>query len=165
MSTKTADCDFAQAVGTLAASSKTFATLSAWDLKAVENYLRRDGSSVRNVEKAVSEYRKFIFLTISAPHPCVPSHEIDEVWHAHILHSRNYLSFCKEVGRDYIHHDPSPPSERLELDPFFRKTTALYQEIFGAIPEPSVWGAYSMANCVQPGQDCRGTCSHNCQNS
>lgn len=35
-----------------------------------------------------------------------PPQKLDAVWHEFILHTPAYLSFCRELGVDYIHHIP-----------------------------------------------------------
>ena len=38
---------------------------------------------------------------------------IDEMWHNFILFTRPYASFCKHYLGTFIHHNPTPPKERL----------------------------------------------------
>lgn len=164
MPLKTNDCKAAIRPKTLRENAKTLAVLNGWDLSRVQDYVGRENAIGIDPAKAVSEYRKFIFMALSAKHPCVPSRAVDEVWHAHMLHSRDYTAFCKAMGRDYIHHEPALPGESAELTPHFEKTTAFYEKCFGESPDRAVWGISGEAVCdVQPGADCRGTCRHNCK--
>lgn len=145
-------------------NAKMRAILNGWDLSRIENYFRRENTYGVDPVKAVSEYRRFIFMALSAKHPCVPSRVVDEVWHAHVLHSRDYTAFCKAIGQDYIHHEPALPGESADLVPYFEKTTALYEKCFGEKPDRTVWGISGQAYCdAPPGADCRGTCRHNCK--
>ncbi|QLH43881.1 MAG: hypothetical protein HWD59_15100 [Coxiellaceae bacterium] len=36
-----------------------------------------------------------------------PSRDIDEIWHAHILHTQDYTEFCEKLFGFYLHHCPS----------------------------------------------------------
>ena len=54
-------------------------------------------------EKAVFEYKKFMILATISPTPVTPSDEIDQIWHLHIVHMRDYSQFCKLLGKDIIH--------------------------------------------------------------
>lgn len=170
----------------LKANSRTLEVLNEWDLGRVQDYVQKENSFGVDPAKAVVEYRRFIFMALSAQHPCVPSRAVDEVWHAHLLHSRDYLAFCKAIGRDYIHHEPALPGEKANLIPHFEQTTAFYEKCFGEKPDQTVWGVGGQAVCVgngpdctgcgrpaldllaicdvKPGADCRGHCSHNCRN-
>jgi hypothetical protein len=38
---------------------------------------------------------------------------IDEMWHNFILHTRLYQKFCNEKLNLFIHHEPTPPKERV----------------------------------------------------
>lgn len=36
----------------------------------------------------------------------VPSKDVDEMWHMHILHTKKYVDFCNNVFGEYFHHYP-----------------------------------------------------------
>ncbi|KTD21258.1 hypothetical protein Llon_1356 [Legionella londiniensis] len=42
---------------------------------------------------------------------------IDAMWHAFILHTRDYHLFCTRFFGDYIHHDIEPPGREYHLKP------------------------------------------------
>lgn len=93
---------------------------STTELKICKDYINSvDLSNVIarlvNVEKwtekqareACEQYKIFIYLC-KKHRPCVlpPSIDIDEVWHAHILHTKEYANFCDNVFGQFLHHDP-----------------------------------------------------------
>jgi hypothetical protein len=57
-------------------------------------------------------YRVFLFLCKRYPRcPIVPPREVDELWHLHILDTRNYIRDCQRIfrsrgARSYLHHFP-----------------------------------------------------------
>jgi hypothetical protein len=52
-------------------------------------------------------YRAFLFLCKSYPDQIiVPTREVDDFWHLHILDTRNYISDCDNVFGHYLHHFP-----------------------------------------------------------
>lgn len=61
------------------------------------------------------------------------SASIDPFWHAHILHTRQYLAFCDEVFGQYVHHDPL---DRADTEKFatvhdlYVYTSRVYDEMF-----------------------------------
>jgi hypothetical protein len=78
----------------------------------------------------------------------IPSKDVDEVWHAHILRTEKYVSDCQVAGKQYIHHLPTPsnapptnPSE------FKNGTKCLYEKVFGPLPQ-SWRGISKVAECV-----------------
>lgn len=59
------------------------------------------------VKEAEIAYRRFLALIILNPgETLVPTDQIDEFWHMHILDSRKYEQDCKAVFGKYLHHDP-----------------------------------------------------------
>lgn len=52
-------------------------------------------------------YKNFLFLCFKYPaSKLVPTSDIDEFWHAHILDTRKYVKDCQETFGDYLHHFP-----------------------------------------------------------
>lgn len=47
----------------------------------------------------------------------MPSTAVDEGWHAFILCSRDYFSFCEKVYGEYLHHEPTAESDKNHTSP------------------------------------------------
>ncbi len=77
-------------------------------------------------------YKNFLWLNkLHLPKNLVPTKEIDEFWHQHILHTKEYLRDCKNIFGFYFHHNPTSPDENPEkLIADFLVTKALYLEAF-----------------------------------
>lgn len=61
----------------------------------------------------------------------VPTREIDEFWHNHILYTENYVRDCEHIFGEYLHHHPASPIDDAEkLIKGFEKTKRLYLEEF-----------------------------------
>lgn len=62
----------------------------------------------------------------------VPTKEIDEFWHNHILYTKQYTYDCLKIFGKYLHHEPAVPTkhaaEKLIND--FIITKQLYFELF-----------------------------------
>jgi hypothetical protein len=75
------------------------------------------------------------FLWLNRKHPSlalVPTREIDEFWHNHILYTKNYIRDCMKIFGHYFHHEPSMPEEDPNtLAAIFVKTKELYFSEFG----------------------------------
>lgn len=65
------------------------------------------GWPIEKVLRVVNEYRKFLILCGERPaEPIVPSEEVDEMWHAHILDTGKYAADCQAVFGYFLHHFP-----------------------------------------------------------
>jgi uncharacterized protein (TIGR04222 family) len=91
-----------------------------------------------HADAAVEEYRRFCFLAATGTAGVSPSAEVDEVWHLHLQHTRDYWDrFCPQVLRMALHHEPGGRSRG--RDRVFRaqyaETLARDQQVFGPPPE------------------------------
>jgi hypothetical protein len=78
-------------------------------------------------------YKNFLYLQ-KKHHPAglVPTKEIDEFWHNHILYTKQYTYDCEQIFGHYLHHEPASPSEELQvLVDQFLQTKQFYLEEFG----------------------------------
>jgi hypothetical protein len=92
-------------------------------------------------DAALLEYRRFLHLVVISPGPgLAPSKKVDEVWHAHILHTREYLRDCHSIAGRFIHHQPArPKSDVMHSKLAYIKTLEMYRETFGVNPPANVW--------------------------
>lgn len=77
-------------------------------------------------------YKNFLLLSKKHfPEPLVPTREIDEFWHNHILYTQHYSQDCLRIFGRYLHHQPASPDEDAEkLVREYIKTKQLYLEEF-----------------------------------
>jgi len=120
-----------------------FEIISSLDLEPILFSLveKKDGPNwsldkAKNIEKW---YRRFLFLTCKHPTlTIVPTKEIDEFWHHHILDTRNYVSDCELIYGEYIHHFPYLGSrgkdDEIKLEASFLDTLALFEKYFNCMP-------------------------------
>lgn len=82
-------------------------------------------------------YKNFLFLQKKHfPEKLVPSREIDEFWHNHILYTRNYLQDCLNIFGHYLHHEPvSSNEDSQQLINDYLKTKQYYFDEFGTTLE------------------------------
>ena len=102
---------------------------------------RDNGWSDAFAQRAVEEYRRFVFLAMVAGHPVTPSDEVDQVWHLHLCYTRSYWEdLCGEVLPRPLHHGPTRGggAERDKFDDWYRRTLSSYERVFGE-PAPSRW--------------------------
>ena len=57
-------------------------------------------------------YKNYLFLLKKyLPDNLVPGRAIDEFWHNHILHTKNYFQDCHAIFGHYLHHEPAVAGE------------------------------------------------------
>jgi len=123
----------AEAFGGADASTRAFASKIA----------RKHGWSAGFARRAIEEYRKFVFLGVTGDSVVTPSKVIDTVWHEHVLFTRAYREFCRDVlGRDFDHHPELVPNDEQTTlyAQQFDTTLARYRIEFHHAPPADIWG-------------------------
>ncbi|MBF2050290.1 MAG: glycine-rich domain-containing protein [Leptolyngbya sp. IPPAS B-1204] len=90
----------------------------------------------QSIVRAIADYLEFLYLVDRHPHlQLVPTVEVDEVWHHHILDTRKYAGDCQLLFGKFIHHatyvGTYSEEERLAQLQAFTLTQALYRHYFG----------------------------------
>jgi hypothetical protein len=77
-------------------------------------------------------YKNFLFLLKKhKPEALVPSRQIDEFWHNHILYTKNYVDDCMQIFGQYQHHQPASPGEdKVQMVNDYLKTKQYYLQEF-----------------------------------
>jgi hypothetical protein len=82
-----------------------------------------------------------------------PSQEVDEVWHQHLIHTRDYWQqFCPQVLGIALHHGPTRggQAEKRRYREQYARTLAAYERWFG--PPPLVFWPASRERFANPGR-------------
>lgn len=102
---------------------------------------RRDGEQLwdeERVARALAEYKQFLALMYWNPDaPLVPSQDIDDVWHTHVLHTERYRADCERIFGSFQDHSPSSGTSADLEDEFTNdrdETLQLFDEAFGQFP-------------------------------
>ena len=94
-----------------------------------------------DAESLIAEYLRFMAIKIREKDVddkrAAPSKMIDEMWHAHILSTREYFAFCdRHNDGDYLHHDPS----MVDVPSRYRLTRFRYFDLFDELPaDAAIW--------------------------
>ena len=98
--------------------------------------------------RAIEEYRKFVYLGVVSDFIVTPPKVIDQVWHEHLLFSRPYREFCRDVlERDFDHNPELVPSDE-QTEAFHRQyaaTLEFYRDEFNVMPPVDIWGTPKFA--------------------
>jgi uncharacterized protein (TIGR04222 family) len=103
---------------------------------------RENGWTIGHAVRVVTEYRRFVFLAMTAGHAVTPSEDVDQAWHLHLAYTRDYWqTFCRDVLREPLHHGPTRggASEAGRYDHQYRQTLAAYAAAFDAPPPADIW--------------------------
>jgi large subunit ribosomal protein L40e len=115
--------------------------------KLIGRYAKSFKVSIDFATKAVNEYRKFIALKkigqdfdakILSPGPL-----IDEIWHLHILDSKDYQEMC---GNRFIHHNPDGENEGAAKMLRYTALLELYTSVFGSAAPNQFFPTVNLAN-------------------
>ena len=93
--------------------------------------------------KAVSEYKKFIYLGVVSDYYVTPSKIIDVVWHEHLLFSKAYRAFCSDIIEYTFDHNPElipVANQTAQFSSQFLDTIELYKTEFNMDPPGDIWG-------------------------
>ena len=93
------------------------------------------GWTLQQVTHAIEQYRRFLFLNHLYPnHEIVPTREIDQVWHAHILDTVKYREDCQTLFGYPLEHWPyfgiRDERDRQNLNHAFSETQSLFEKHF-----------------------------------
>lgn len=117
-------------------SSDRIAQVETIDFSMLITKLALKGRSTRSIEHAVERYKNFLKLHLLHPDASlVPTEEIDEIWHAHILDTARYRTDCDRIFGAYLDHYPyfglRGEADAQALDTAFATTCSLYHAEFG----------------------------------
>jgi len=96
------------AVLTARASPVSLTVLPNFDLsRAIARVAKEHPDwTAERLERAEADYRIFLATAKQNPKGNRPSKDVDEVWHAHILHTKAYVTDCAAYFGHYFHHEP-----------------------------------------------------------
>jgi uncharacterized protein (TIGR04222 family) len=103
---------------------------------------RENGWPIGYAVRVVDEYRRFVFLAMTAGHAVTPSEDVDQAWHLHLAYTRDYWqTFCRDVLREPLHHGPTRggATEADRYDHQYRLTLIAYAAAFDAPPPADIW--------------------------
>ncbi|MVN86473.1 hypothetical protein GO986_06810 [Deinococcus sp. HMF7620] len=91
--------------------------------------------------RAAQEYRRFLYLAAICSHPVTPSKAVDELWHTHLLFTRDYWERLTPLLPRPLHHEPGDgqPSDAAHFRTQYEQTLDAYAQTFGELPPADLW--------------------------
>ena len=95
-------------------------------------------------DRMATIYKRFLYLTEKySDKSIIPTAELDEVWHAHILDTRKYAEDCEKTFGHFVHHFPylgmRGPEDAKRAAESFAETSRLFLEEFGEPLANETW--------------------------
>ena len=117
------------------------------DLQPVwKQLVNRKGWEPSRANLAERRYRRFFYL-LSADLGLrgVPTPEIDEFWHQHILNTRKYSLDCKNLRGSYLHHLPASGDDNADehnmMEAAYIDMWVAFESLFGEPYMEPIWDA------------------------
>ena len=100
---------------------------------------RQTGWTDDFAQRAIVEYKKFIYLTCVSDVTISPSSEIDQVWCFHISSPEDgFDAFCRDVIGRVVHHVPGRAGSH-EFEHAYDKALRLYDDQFNRDAPREIW--------------------------
>ncbi|WP_221089053.1 glycine-rich domain-containing protein [Deinococcus aquaedulcis] len=99
------------------------------------------GWTPAQTQVAAREYRRFVYLAATCPHPVTPSRAVDEVWHLHLTFTRDYWERLTPLLPRPLHHEPGEghPEDAARFEAQYAQTLEAYAAAFGHPAPADVW--------------------------
>lgn len=112
--------------------------------KALARRMWQGGWSAQFAIEAVIEYYRFLELKVAVrDHDAIrlsPSALLDQVWHVHLLNTKDYQADMKAFGCEFLHHSTDKAFDG-DVKVHRRENTALaYEARFQSPPPEKFWG-------------------------
>jgi len=143
--------------------------IASIDLSRIEKRVAKEHNwSAEKTAEVAKEYRRFLQLLRrhGSSARIVPSKEVDEIWHAHILYTEQYAADCERIFGFYMHHAPSDDTAeaRAEDQKEYQDVLRMYRQEFGEAPGRA-WSKQDGGNAGGAAGACGANCSGSCGSS
>lgn len=114
------------------------------------------------LEKGIFNLKLYYVVALLDPlNEHAVSRFVDPFWHAHILHTEEYIDFCNEVFNQYIQHKPldeEDEKENAQVNILYEHTLTVYKKLFKQI-DSQWWPEFRSEVSGVPGPT---VCRHMC---
>ena len=107
------------------------------DLEPIKfKLVKEKGWTLENADRVEKLYKGFLLLNAVLPDEVhVPTFELDEMWHAHILATYKYMKDSQQIFGHYLHHFPylglRGEEDKAGSDEMFKETRRRFLEMTG----------------------------------
>lgn len=111
-------------------------------LDFVDRLARDNDWTLQFAEKALLEYKRFIYMVAKQKQELTPSDAVDQVWHLHLAYTKSYWEdLCGNVLGFSLHHNPTMggKQEDQRFSNAYQRTLDIYYQTFGEYPDKTIW--------------------------
>ncbi len=106
--------------------------------KVAEELRERNISPIEEyLDEGILALKQYYAIAILDPrNKHAVSAAVDPFWHAHILHTKEYVDFCERLVGGYIHHTPLNHQRHDEVElvgQLYRYTSTCYRQFFSYV--------------------------------
>jgi hypothetical protein len=104
--------------------------LERYDISFVaERVVVENGANSGTIASAILEFKRYMGLVALGYRGLpVPNQEVDDIWHAFLLFTREYAAFCQKTVGFFVHHIPTTSSRK---PPNISRLSRAYSQTFG----------------------------------
>lgn len=118
------------------------------DATLLEKVMKKTKWDRATTIKVMEEYRKFLYLS-AINESVVPSEMVDEVWHEHILFTKDYFERWPKILGKTLHHNPAVKGEKNTYNKDYTTTLTSYKKEFGSSSDTNeYWPLYFLAGAI-----------------
>lgn len=119
------------------------------DLIAADVVKKQPHLSAEQADQGVGQMAAFLAACAASDAPVSPSPLVDDFWHAFILRTRAYASWCEETFGTFIHHQPGQPTAVPDgKTPVARALDTIGS--LGFLVDLDFWPTAALADCATP---------------
>lgn len=108
----------------------------------ISKLARENGWDFQRAKRVLVEYQRFLIMAKHFNTILSPSDAVDQAWHLHMLHSREYWTdLCGEFLKKPFHHEPTSPNpeHKTNSDEDYLRTFTYYPLLFGENAPSDIW--------------------------
>lgn len=103
--------------------------------RVIERYIADNGGTQEEAERIYAAMLQYLVVCVLTQGKRTPSKVIDEMWHAFILHMKDYENFCKQYLRQIVYHSPADDDNGFK---FYAIARTCAEALFGQL-DPVAW--------------------------
>lgn len=110
--------------------------IDEFDYSKVRSKVDKDMGGVPKsyLDKGIENLKKYYVVALLDPkNKHAVSRPVDPFWHSHVLFTKDYQKFCKDIFGGYIHHEPLDENNSIEVkkvENLYDYTIDLYDDMF-----------------------------------
>ncbi|MCA3554192.1 hypothetical protein [Aestuariivirga sp.] len=101
---------------------------------------RQMGQNAEMAQRAIEEYRKFLFLAMRAGHQVIPPGPVNDAWMLHLQNAQNYWEKLGQMIAEPPGVQGAGVREFASMADAWKATLESYEKIFGMKPPMDIWG-------------------------